>query len=72
MNKDALAEAVQSKAGLDTKKSAQDAVDAVFDTISAALSKGDEVSIAGFGSFKTDNNFLFRFFFNDRGGAFCR
>ncbi len=52
MNKDALAEAVQMKAGLETKKSAQDAVDAVFETITSALSKGEEVSIAGFGSFK--------------------
>jgi len=52
MNKDALVEAVQTKAGLETKKAAQDAVDAVFDSISTALSKGDEVAIAGFGSFK--------------------
>ncbi len=52
MNKDALVEAVQTKAGLETKKAAQDAVDAVFDAITSALSKGEEVSIAGFGSFK--------------------
>lgn len=51
MNKDALVEAVLSKAGLETKKSAQDAVDAVFDTITAALSKGDDVAISGFGTF---------------------
>ncbi|MEK7452758.1 MAG: HU family DNA-binding protein [Patescibacteria group bacterium] len=52
MNKDALAEVVQLKAGLDTKKAAQEAVDAVFDTITATLSKKEEVSIAGFGAFK--------------------
>lgn len=51
MNKDALVEAVLSKAALETKKSAQDAVDAVFGTITSALSKGDEVAISGFGTF---------------------
>ena len=29
------------------------AVEAVFDTITGALSKGDEVAVAGFGAFKT-------------------
>lgn len=52
MNKEALVEAVLSKAGMETKKSAQDAVDAVFDSITATLSKGEEVAIAGFGSFR--------------------
>lgn len=52
MNKEGLSEAVLSKAGMETKKSAQDAVDAVFDSITAALSKGEEVSIAGFGAFR--------------------
>jgi len=52
MNKDALVEAVQTKAGLETKRAAQDAVDAVFDTITSSLSKGEEVAVAGFGSFK--------------------
>lgn len=51
MNKDGLVEAVLSKAGLETKKSAQDAVDAVFAAIQAALAKGDEVAISGFGTF---------------------
>lgn len=51
MNKDSLVEAVLSKAGLETKKSAQDAVEAVFDTIQTVLSKGDEVAISGFGTF---------------------
>lgn len=52
MNKEGLVEAVLSKAGMETKKSAQDAVDAVFDSITAALSKGEEVAIAGFGAFR--------------------
>lgn len=51
MNKDALVESVLSKAGLETKKAAQDAVEAVFSTIQGALSKGDEVAISGFGTF---------------------
>jgi DNA-binding protein HU-beta len=50
MNKGDLAEAVMSKIE-STKKSADDAVEAVFETITDALKKGDEVSIAGFGAF---------------------
>ena len=52
MNKSGLAEAVNTKLG-GTKKMADDAVETVFDTIMQALSKGDEVSIAGFGTFVT-------------------
>lgn len=51
MNKDQLVEAVLAKAGLETKKSAQDAVEALFDTVQATLSKGEEVAISGFGTF---------------------
>jgi len=40
------------KAGLETKKAALDAVEAVFETITSTLSKGEEVAVAGFGSFK--------------------
>lgn len=50
MNKIGVVEAVNAKMG-GTKKSAEDAVDAVFDTITQALAKGDEVSISGFGVF---------------------
>lgn len=50
MNKMALVDAVNTKIG-GTKKSAEDAVDAVFDTITASLAKGEEVAISGFGSF---------------------
>lgn len=52
MNKGELIEAVSSKVEFDSKKKAQDAVDAVFDVISSELSKGGEVAIAGFGTFK--------------------
>lgn len=50
MNKADLAEAVMGKIG-GTKKGAEDAVDTVFDTITSAMSKGEDVSIAGFGVF---------------------
>ena len=35
------------------KKNAVAAVDAIFDAITKAMAKGDEVAIAGFGVFKT-------------------
>jgi len=50
MNKVALAEVVQQKLGI-TKKSAEDAVDAIFDSIMQFLGKGEEVAISGFGTF---------------------
>lgn len=50
MNKSDLADAVLNKVG-GTKKAADDAVDAVFDTIANALKTGGEVSVAGFGTF---------------------
>ena len=40
-------------AGIETKKQAQQAVDAVFDTIAKQLSMGEEVAVTGFGTFKT-------------------
>lgn len=52
MRKDGLIEAVMSRAGIDKKKQAQDAVEAVFDTIKKTLSKGEEVAVAGFGAFR--------------------
>ena len=45
-----LVDAVSEKIG-GTKKQAEDAVDTMFDTISATLAKGEEVAISGFGSF---------------------
>lgn len=52
MKKDGLIEAVMKAANLETKKQAQLAVDAVFDTIIKSLSRGEEVAISGFGTFK--------------------
>lgn len=52
MKKDGLVEAVMSVAGIETKKQAQTAVETVFDTIAKALSKGTEVAVSGFGTFR--------------------
>lgn len=55
MNKAELAQKLwdlHSKKGMDvSKKHAEEVVDFVFDTIAETMKKGDEVSIAGFGSF---------------------
>ncbi len=50
MNKADIVDAVHGKLQ-GTKKSAEEAVDCVFDSITSALSKGQEVSISGFGAF---------------------
>lgn len=50
MNKNDLIAAVADKTGM-SRAGAGDAVDATFDAIAAALKKGDEVKIIGFGSF---------------------
>lgn len=50
MNKNELIDAVASSTEL-KKSEATKAVDAVFDTIAAALEKGDEVRLVGFGTF---------------------
>lgn len=50
MNKNELIADVAAKTGL-TKAAAGEAVDATFDAIAAALAKGDEVKVAGFGNF---------------------
>lgn len=52
MKKDGLVEAVIKSAGIETKKQALQAVDAVFDTIVKSLSRGEEVGITGFGAFR--------------------
>lgn len=52
MKKDGLVEAVIKAAGTETKKQAQQAVEAVFDTIAKSLSRGEEVAVAGFGVFR--------------------
>ncbi len=52
MKKQQLVEEVMKVSGLETKKQADAAVSAVFDTIVQAMAKGEEVAIAGFGTFK--------------------
>lgn len=51
MNKDDIIAAVATEARV-TKKDASTAVDAVFDAILNALAAGEEVKVAGFGSFE--------------------
>lgn len=51
MNKTELVNAVAEQSDL-TKKDAAKAVDAVFASITDALSKGDKVSLIGFGNFE--------------------
>jgi DNA-binding protein HU-beta len=50
MNKAALVDKVNEALGT-TKVQAESIVDLVFDSVTASLKKGDEVSIAGFGIF---------------------
>jgi len=50
MNKTELTDAVASAADL-SKSSASRAVDAIVDTVTDALKKGEQVSILGFGTF---------------------
>lgn len=52
MNKAGLVQTVMQAAGLETKKQAEQVVDAVFETIIKTMSKGEEVAIAGFGTFR--------------------
>lgn len=52
MKKTDLVEAVIKAASLDTKKQAEAAVDAVFETIVKSLGRGEEVAVAGFGTFR--------------------
>lgn len=50
MNKTELVAAVAAKAEL-SKKDAEGAVNAVFDSVKDALAEGDKVSLIGFGTF---------------------
>jgi DNA-binding protein HU-beta len=50
MNKEQLVERVASKTGL-SKKDANEALDAVLEGITAALKKGEKVTLVGFGTF---------------------
>lgn len=51
MNKGELVSSVAASAGL-SKKDAEKAVAAVFDSITEALKKGDKVQLVGFGTFE--------------------
>ena len=50
MNKGELIDAMASKAGL-SKADAKKALDALIDTTSVALKKGDKLALIGFGTF---------------------
>jgi DNA-binding protein HU-beta len=54
MNKSELIDAVAQTADL-SKTKAEEALNAVIQTVTAALQKGDEVKLIGFGTFKTAN-----------------
>ncbi len=51
MKKDDLVRLVSEQAGI-TRKAAGEALNAVIESISATLEKGDAISFVGFGSFK--------------------
>lgn len=51
MNKNDLVATVADRAGL-SRKASEKAVAALFDSIQDALSKGDRVSLVGFGTFE--------------------
>lgn len=55
MNSSDLAEALAADQGI-TKADARKYVDAVFSSIAAAASKGEEVSLNGFGKFKVKDS----------------
>lgn len=52
MKKDELVDAIQQAANLESKKQAQDVIEAVLDTITKTLARGEEVAITGFGTFR--------------------
>ena len=52
MTKPGLVESVMKATGMETKAAAERAVEAVFDTIVKTMSRGEEVAITGFGTFR--------------------
>jgi len=52
MTKESLIQSVLKEAGLASKKQAQDATEAVFKIITKSLSRGEEVTVTGFGTFR--------------------
>lgn len=53
MTKQNIIDSVLKNAKLETKKQAQAAVEAVFAAITKSLARGEEVTITGFGTFRT-------------------
>ena len=51
MNKTELIAAVAEKTGM-TKKDAERVISATFETVTAALAKGEKVAVSGFGNFE--------------------
>lgn len=54
MNKAELVSEVRSKVGL-TKKETQNVIDALTEAVGDALSKGEKVTLVGFGTFRVVN-----------------
>lgn len=52
MTKEGLIEAVMKVAELETKVQAHKVVEAVFDTITKTMGRGEDVAITGFGTFR--------------------
>jgi len=52
MTKDGLIEAVMKAAGMETKVAAHKVVEAVIDTITKTMARGEDVAITGFGTFR--------------------
>lgn len=52
MTKDGLIDEVMKAAGIEVKTHAKVAVEAVFDTVTKTLARGEEVAISGFGVFR--------------------
>lgn len=52
MTKDGLAEALMKAVGIESKAQAKRTVEAVIDIIIKTMSRGEEVAIAGFGTFR--------------------
>ena len=52
MTKDGLVEAGMNAAGLETKSQAQRVIEAVLDTITKTMARGEDVAITGFGTFR--------------------
>ncbi len=53
MTKEGLVEAVMKATKMETKKAAQAATEAVFEVITKALARGEEVTVTGFGTFRS-------------------